>query len=33
MASSNGRASVAPMPRKKVRRSRCFLVMNILDLL
>ncbi len=29
MASSNGRAIVTPMPRKNVRRSRCFLVMNI----
>src|SRR5688572_29333219 len=29
MASSSGRATVAPMPRRKVRRSRCFFVRNI----
>src|ERR1700734_2996049 len=29
IASSKGSATAAPMPRKNVRRSRCFLVMNI----
>src|SRR5512143_3755481 len=29
MASSKGRATVAPMPRRKVRRCKCFFVRNM----
>ncbi len=29
IASSKGNASVTPIPRKNVRRGRCFFVMNI----
>src|ERR1700735_3119043 len=31
MESSKGRASVTPIPRKNVRRGKCFLVMNIVS--
>ena len=31
IASSNGKASAAPVPRKKVRRTMCFFAMNMVS--